>query len=73
MSNSRSEPARNAYLEDISQFAAEQLVFLDETIFNEKTGWRHRAWAPIGEEARYATSVKRGKTHSCLAAMGIKG
>ncbi len=35
----------------MSQFAAENLIFLDESIFNEKTGWRYQAYAPIGEEA----------------------
>jgi hypothetical protein len=33
------------------QFAANDLVFLDESIFNEKTGWRFQAYAPIGDEA----------------------
>jgi len=29
------------------------MVFLDEALFNETTGWRATAWAPIGEAARY--------------------
>jgi transposase len=73
VSHERSEPARQAYLQDLAQFSAERLVFLDETLFNEKTGWRRKAYAPIGEEARWETSISRGKTHSCLAAMGIEG
>ena len=36
-------------------FTAKQLVFLDESIFNEKTGWRNFAYAPIGEEAMLYT------------------
>ncbi len=32
---------------------AEQIVFLDEVLFNKITGWRATAWAPIGKAARY--------------------
>ena len=37
---------------------AEQMVFVDETLFNESTGWRHRAYAPIGQPARYHVSLR---------------
>jgi len=30
---------RQLYHDEMSQFAAENLIFLDESIFNEKTGW----------------------------------
>lgn len=46
----RSETLRRAYLDDIRRFVAEDLIFLDESIFNEETGWRHHAYAPIGDE-----------------------
>lgn len=58
----RSEELRRSYLDVIRQFAADDLVFLDESIFNEKTGWRHYAYAPIGDEARYEADIRRGKT-----------
>jgi len=73
ISQSRSSVVRSIYLNDMAQYTAEEMVFLDETIFTEKTGWRAKAYAPIGEAARYSTSVRRGKTYSCLAAMGIGG
>ena len=57
----------------MSQFAAENLVFLDESIFNEKTGWRYWAYAPIGEEARYHADVRRGAIWSIVAAMTVNG
>jgi hypothetical protein len=34
----RSGQLRAEYLEDISQFPAEQLIFIDESLFNETTG-----------------------------------
>lgn len=69
----QSREARRRYREEISRFPADDLVFLDESIFNEKTGWRHMAYAPIGHEARYSASVRRGKTWSILAAMTLEG
>jgi hypothetical protein len=45
----RSEELRQGYRDDMARFTAEDLVFLDESIFNEKTGWRHKAYGPIGE------------------------
>ena len=35
-----------------------------ESIFNEKTGWRHRAYAPVGHEARHVANVRRGDTYA---------
>jgi transposase len=52
------------YLADMAGISAEQMVFLDETIFNEATGWRLMAWAPIGQNGRYTSDRKRGHTWS---------
>ena len=77
ISLTQSREARQRNREEISRFPDEDLVFLDESIFNEKTGWRHMAYAPIGHEAtysRYSASVRRGKTSwSILAAMTLEG
>jgi len=48
-----SQSLRQHYLKDVGRFNAEDLVFLDESIFNKKTSWRHQAYAPIGHKARY--------------------
>lgn len=73
ISLNRSEALRRAYRDDVRHFAAEDLIFLDESIFNEKTGWRHHAYAPIGEEAQYEADIQRGKTWSVCAAMTLDG
>ena len=52
---------------------AEQLVFVDETLFNESTGWRHRAYAPIGQPARYHSSLRRGHSWGVLPAYTVDG
>ena len=52
ISLTQSREARRRYRGEISRFPADDLVFLDESIFNEKTGWRHMAYAPIGDILR---------------------
>ena len=55
------------------QFTQEDLVFPDESIFNEKTGWRHHAYGPVGHPARYAQDIRRGKTWAILPAYTVDG
>jgi len=55
------------------QFAAKDLVFFDESIFNKKTGWRYRAYRLIGQDICYPANVQRGRTWSICAAMTING
>jgi len=69
----RSDELRQRWKEEIRQFAAEDLVFFDESIFNEKTGWRYRAYGPIGQDIRYPADVQRGRIWSICAAMTIEG
>ena len=73
ISHGRSDLLRRAWREDLRQYAAEDLVFLDESIFNEETGWRYQAYGPIGEDIRYPANIQRGKTWSICAAMTVTG
>uniref|UniRef100_A0A093X9Y0 Uncharacterized protein y4pE/y4sA n=1 Tax=Talaromyces marneffei PM1 TaxID=1077442 RepID=A0A093X9Y0_TALMA len=73
ISLNRSQALRDAYTEDIQQFAAEDLIFLDESIFNEKTGWRQHAYSAVGEDAEIEDSINRGSTWSICAAMTLDG
>ena len=43
-------------------FVTEDLIFLDESIFNEKTGWRYHTYDPIEHDVRYPADVQRGRT-----------
>jgi len=61
-SSSRNKELRELYRSNIRRFSADDLVFLDESIFNEKTGWRHHAYAPISHKARWAQDIRRGDT-----------
>lgn len=69
----RSERLRQLYMEEMKDYPMDDMIFLDESIFNEKTGWRCKAYAPIGERARYRGNIDRGNTWSILPAMSIDG
>ena len=69
----RNEDLREAYRNSLRRFAADDLVFLDESIFNEKCGWRHKAYGPIGDRSRYTQDIKRGDTYAILPAYTING
>ncbi len=69
----QNDELRLNWVADLLQLTAEQLVFVDETLFNETTGWRHQAYAPVGEPARYQASRKRGHCWSVLPAYTIDG
>ena len=67
----RSEDLRKRYLVKMGQYAAEDLVFLNELIFNKKTGWRHRVYDLIKSSIRYPADIQRDRTWSILAGMII--
>ncbi len=62
----QNDELRLNWVADLLRLTAEQLVFVDETLFNETTGWRHQAYAPVGEPARYQASRTRGHCWSVL-------
>src|SRR5689334_3185349 len=69
----RNDDLREAYRRSMRRFTQEDLVFLDESIFNEKTGWRHKAYGPVGSPSRYTQDISRGKTWAILPAYTING
>lgn len=69
----QSEELRSHWLAGMVDVLAEQLVYVDESMFNQMTGWRHRAYAPIGHPARYHADRTRGHSWSVLPAYTIDG
>lgn len=69
----RNEDLRLAWRTDMIQYTAEQLVFLDGSIFKLQTGWRSLAYAPVGEEARYQHDNTRGDTWAILPGYSVDG
>ena len=49
----RSDMLRADWQTFMLDVTAEQLVFLDESLFKAQTGWRCMAYSPIGSEARW--------------------
>ncbi len=52
---------------NLLQLTTEQLVFVDETLFNETTRWRHQVYASVDESAHYQVSRKRKHCWSILS------
>ena len=69
----RSAPLRHAWQGRQKQWLADQLVFLDESAANERTGDRKYGWAPIGVDCEMPVPVKRSERWSILPALTIDG
>jgi transposase len=72
-SNLQRAELRQDYLVEMQKYAADRLVFIDESIFNEKTGWRTKGRAPMGRPAKVRGNINRGKSWSFLPAYTIDG
>ena len=69
--HTQSQPLRVAWQAQMQDLTAEQLVFIDESLFKQQTAWRLMAYGPIGSPARYADDTARGNTWSILPAYTI--
>ena len=67
----QNDELRLNWIAELLHVTAEQLVFIDETLFNESTGWRHRVYAPIGQNGRYHADPTRGRSWSVLSAYTV--
>ena len=57
----------------LNNMEAHQLVFLDESAANERTGHRKYGWAPRGHTPILYESIKRSERWSILPAYGSDG
>ena len=64
---------RKAWLYKLSQWAADQLVLIDESATNEGTSDRKMGWAPIGITPFENKPFKRSERFSILLAYTIDG
>jgi transposase len=70
----QSEPLRQLYLVRMSQnYTADQIVALDESACNERTGDRKYGWAPVGQPVELSYSFRRSERWSLLPALTIDG
>ena len=71
--HTQSQSLRTAWQSLMLDITAEQLVFLDESIFKQQTRWRLMAYGPIGQPAQYSDDMTRGDTWSILPAYTTEG
>jgi transposase len=69
----RNEELRGKWVGYCVQYTEEQLVFLDESAANERTGDRKYGWSPTGVECEVFSSIKRSKRWSFLPALDVNG
>lgn len=73
MGDRQSNKLRLIFRAESRSWTADQLVFIDESLFNEATGWRYYAYAPVGQPGRYHVSRRRGHSWSVLPAYTVNG
>jgi transposase len=69
----RSQLARDVYWARSRLWKPSQIVSIDESAANERSGDRRRGWSPVGHPAIASYSVKRSERWSILPAMTIDG
>jgi len=69
----RSQILRNTWMGTMALYRPDQLVFVDESAANEKTGWRKYGWSPQGHKAVTTGSLRRSERYSILPCLTING
>lgn len=69
----RSQLLRDTWRGTMALYRPDQLVFVDESAANEKTGWRKYGWSQRGSEAVTQGSLRRSERYSILPALTING
>ena len=69
----RSPELRATWIQKLAGWTASQLLFLDESAANERTGDRKYGWAPIGVTPYEYASVKHSQRWSILPVYGMDG
>ena len=64
---------RDAWIYKLTKYTASQLLFLDESAANERTGDRKYGWAPVGTTPHEYTPVKRSERWSILPVYSAEG
>lgn len=64
---------RSQWIAETQHLLPEQCIFVDESAFNERTGWRRHAYSRIGHSGRYHGDVTRGRCWSVLPAYTVDG
>jgi len=55
--HTQSQALRIAWQAQMQDITAKQMVFINESIFKQQTGWRLMAYRPIRSPARYSNNI----------------
>ena len=69
----RSRELRTLWIGRQADWSEDQLVFLDESACNERTGDRKFGWSPIGIECGVSRPAKKSQRWSILPAQSVNG
>ena len=69
----RNEVLISAWTFKMTNWDARQLVFVDESAYNERTGDRRYGWGPSGQRARVKRWLKKSERWSLLPAYTLEG
>ena len=69
----RNEVLISAFTFKMTQWDARQLIFVDESAYNERTGDRRYGWGPSGHRARVKRWLKKSERWSLLPAYTLNG
>jgi len=69
----RSRELRTLWIGRQADWSEDQLVFLDESACNERTGDRKFGWSPIGIECGVSRPAKKSQRWSILPALSVDG
>jgi len=64
---------RDAWVRKIAEWSAEQVVFLDESGVNSRSGERIHGWGPKGQIIPYQVPFTKGSNFSVLPAITVDG
>jgi hypothetical protein len=62
LGHTQSQALRTTWQSLMLDITAKQLVFLDESIFKQRTRWKLIAYSPIRQPAQYSNDMTRGDT-----------
>lgn len=69
----QSEPLRRVYRARMQQYKAEQVIAIDESACNERTGDRKYGWSRVNTPVELEYSMRRSERWSLLPAMTVNG
>jgi hypothetical protein len=69
----QSPELRNLWMKSLTGWTADQLIFIDESAANERTGDRKYGWAPVGVTPHVSRAFKRSERWSLLPAYTVDG